>query len=66
MLDYLMSHGYTESYEAFRKEANVLEDVKQKGLLEKKWTSIVRMHRKVCLIEPGLQPLYSDNTCSDY
>lgn len=50
LLEYLQASGYTAAAEALKREASVEEDAKQKGVLEKKWASIVRLQRKVCLI----------------
>lgn len=49
MLDYLQASGYTSAYEALKRESGVEDDPKQKGVLEKKWASIVRLQRKVRL-----------------
>ena len=55
--DYLQSHGYTESVETFKKEANLgnCDDRKSSGLLEKKWTSVLRLQKKVLELETKLQ-----------
>jgi len=47
--DYLLSSGHLESLEAFKREADVGGDVDKKyaGLLEKKWTSVVRLQKRV-------------------
>ena len=47
--DYLLSNGYHESLEKFKLEAEMPGDLDKKftGLLEKKWTSVVRLQRKV-------------------
>ena len=47
MLDYLQTSGFTAAYEALNRESGVEDDPKQKGVLEKKWASIVRLQRKV-------------------
>jgi hypothetical protein len=47
MLDYLQTSGFSSAYEALRRETGVEDDPKQKGVLEKKWASIVRLQRKV-------------------
>ncbi|XP_018586185.1 lissencephaly-1 homolog A-like isoform X1 [Scleropages formosus] len=50
--DYLRSNGYEEAYSVFKKEAeldmNDELDKKYAGLLEKKWTSVIRLQKKVC------------------
>ena len=47
--DYLMSNGYNEALDAFKKEADMPGEVDKKyaGLLEKKWTSVIRLQKKV-------------------
>lgn len=47
--DYLSSNGYTDALEAFKKEADMPGEVERKygGLLEKKWTSVIRLQKKV-------------------
>ncbi|XP_067629093.1 lissencephaly-1 homolog isoform X3 [Eurosta solidaginis] len=54
--DYLGSNGYAESLDAFRKEADVAaeNDKKVSGLLEKKWTSVIRLQKKVMELEAKL------------
>lgn len=51
ILDYLNSSGFEDSFEAFRKEANVDIDPKKNGLLEKKWASILRLQKKIMELE---------------
>ncbi|TIA91616.1 hypothetical protein E3P99_01022 [Wallemia hederae] len=56
LLDYLQSSGYHDSANALRRDVG-LEDVtldskaKYTGLLEKKWTSVIRLQRKVMELE---------------
>jgi len=47
--DYLLTSGHVDSLEAFKREADVGSDVDKKftGLLEKKWTSVVRLQKRV-------------------
>lgn len=55
--DYLGSNGYSDALEAFRKEAdliNVETEKKFGGLLEKKWTSVIRLQKKVMELEAKL------------
>lgn len=49
--DYLSSNGYQDALEAFKKEADMPGEVERKygGLLEKKWTSVIRLQKKVLL-----------------
>lgn len=54
--DYLSNSGYSDSLEAFRKEADLGTEIEKKfgGLLEKKWTSIMRLQKKVMELEAKL------------
>lgn len=47
--DYLCSNGYNDALEAFKKEADMPGEMDRKfgGLLEKKWTSVIRLQKKV-------------------
>ena len=47
--DYMLSNGYNEALEAFKKETDMPGEVDKKyaGLLEKKWTSVIRLQKKV-------------------
>ncbi|EDV22638.1 Lissencephaly-1-like protein [Trichoplax sp. H2] len=52
--DYLQSCGYTNALEAFKKDASIPKEIDNKkysGLLEKKWTSVVRLQKKVMDLE---------------
>ena len=55
--DYLLQSGYVESLEQFKREADVGGDADKKysGLLEKKWTSVVRLQKRVMDLESKLQ-----------
>lgn len=46
--DYLSTNGYQDALEAFKKEADMPGEVERKygGLLEKKWTSVIRLQKK--------------------
>jgi len=50
--DYLLSSGHVDSLEAFKREADLGGDTDKKyaGLLEKKWTSVVRLQKRVKLL----------------
>ena len=50
--EYMLSNGYNEALECFKKEADMPGEVDKKytGLLEKKWTSVIRLQKKVSLI----------------
>ncbi len=54
--DYLMSNGYNEALDAFKKEADMPGEVDKKyaGLLEKKWTSVIRLQKKVSIQEKDI------------
>lgn len=54
--DYLSSSGYIGSLEAFKKESEMPEEIDKKytGLLEKKWTSVIRLQKKVMDLEAKL------------
>ncbi len=47
--DYLKSSGFNEALEAFQREADMPGGIDPKfaGLLEKKWTSVIRLQKKV-------------------
>ncbi|XP_003738353.1 lissencephaly-1 homolog [Galendromus occidentalis] len=51
--DYLSSQGFMSALESFKREANLTQeqDKTAAGLLEKKWTSVVRMQKKVFELE---------------
>ena len=56
MLSYLHSSGMQDTYEALKRESQLddfeVDDPKAKwvGLLEKKWTSVIRLQKKVCAL----------------
>lgn len=54
--DYLSSNGYTQSLEALKTEADIPGEVEKKyaGLLEKKWTAVIRLQKKVMDLEAKL------------
>ncbi|CAF5130082.1 unnamed protein product, partial [Rotaria magnacalcarata] len=47
--DYLSTSGYTISFKEFCREANISnnESAERKDQLEKKWTSVIRLQKKV-------------------
>ena len=55
--DYLKQNGLKQSLEAFKSESNTAgeEDRKYVNLLEKKWTSVVRLQKKVVDLESRLK-----------
>jgi len=54
--EYLSASGYAEALEAFKREADMPGDTDKKfaGLLEKKWTSVIRLQKKVNELEAKL------------
>jgi len=54
--DYLQQCGYSQTLERFKEEADINGDIEKKyaSLLEKKWTSVVRLQRKVMELESRL------------
>lgn len=54
MLSYLQTAGMADSFAALAREADMADfdpsDPKDKysGLLEKKWTSVIRLQKKAC------------------
>lgn len=53
ILDYFHAQGMMDSYNALLNDSNVEfvpePKTKYSGLLEKKWTSVIRLQKKVCL-----------------
>jgi len=61
ILDYLKTEGLTESAEILQKEAETEElDPKKTGLLEKKWTSVIRLNKKVTDLETKVKQLQEE------
>lgn len=54
--DYLGANNYSDALESFRKEADLSTEIERKfgGLLEKKWTSVIRLQKKVMELEAKL------------
>ncbi|XP_035229266.1 lissencephaly-1 homolog [Stegodyphus dumicola] len=54
--DYLASSGYMDALEAFKKESDMRGEMDKKysGILEKKWTSVIRLQKKVIDLEAKL------------
>jgi platelet-activating factor acetylhydrolase IB subunit alpha len=60
MLEYLLTDEQTfrSTIEAFRREANITEPAESgKNLLEKKWTSVVRLQKRVMELEAQLSTM---------
>ncbi|KAH9518630.1 Lissencephaly-1 B [Bulinus truncatus] len=55
--DYLYSNGFQGALEHFQKEAGMPQELEKKfsGLLEKRWTSVIRLQKKVMDLETKLQ-----------
>ena len=64
--DYLLSNGYHDTLDAFKRETDMPGEVDKKfaGLLEKKWTSVVRLQRKVCSLTPFFFKLFINTSNS--
>lgn len=62
ILDYLQTAGYTEAATAFEKEGSIPKDDEKKfvGLLEKKWTSVIRLQKKVMDMEKQISTLQEE------
>lgn len=62
--DYLASNGYTISFREFCREANIStnESAERKDQLEKKWTSVIRLQKKVMDLESKLQEAVQEAT----
>lgn len=60
ILEYLTSQGdkFSNTIKAFKEEANPVEIVENsRGLLEKKWTSVIRLQKKIMELESKLESL---------
>lgn len=64
IIEYLSSNGLSQSCEIFRQEANIPGQVDSKyvGLLEKKWTSVIRLQKKVMDLESKLSEFEKEFT----
>lgn len=67
LLDYLNTNGFHETVAAFKQESGQAEfqpDPKAKwsGLLEKKWTSVIRLQKKVRLTSLSSQLLLANSS----
>lgn len=56
--DYLSTNNYKETFDTFLKETNLPPDLgadkKNSGVLEKKWTTVVRLQKKIAELEAQL------------
>ncbi|THH18967.1 hypothetical protein EW146_g2117 [Bondarzewia mesenterica] len=67
ILDYLHSAGFTRTFEEFKQESSQADfqpDLGQKssGLLVKKWTSVIRMQKKILDLESRLAQALHENS----
>lgn len=65
IIEYLSSNGFNQSCEIFKQEANMLTeqfDSKYVGLLEKKWTSVIRLQKKIMDLESKLSEFEKEFT----
>jgi len=57
--DYLLTNNFKDSYETFLKDTNLPADIsadkKYNGALEKKWTTVVRLQKKISELESLLE-----------
>lgn len=59
--DYLLTNNYKDTFDSFLKETNlspndsILNDKKYSGVLEKKWTTVVRLQKKIADLEAQLE-----------
>ncbi|KAI9015549.1 WD40-repeat-containing domain protein [Hyaloraphidium curvatum] len=61
VLDYLVSRGHAKAAAALRAEAGIEDDGgKAAGLLEKKWTSVIRLQKKVLDLEGKVAQLQEE------
>ncbi|THU92101.1 dynein regulator [Dendrothele bispora CBS 962.96] len=67
ILDYLHSAGFLKTYNQFKEEVPRMEsfepdvDKKTSGLLAKKWTSVIRMQKKIIDLEQRLAQALEEN-----
>ena len=58
--DYLLTNNYNETFDSFLRETNltndesILNDKRNSGVLEKKWTTVVRLQKKIADLEEAL------------
>ncbi|KAJ3078743.1 protein with putative role during mitosis, partial [Quaeritorhiza haematococci] len=71
ILDYLHTNGLTASFKALQEEAGLSDfvgDGKQKysGLLEKKWTSVIRLQKKIMDLESKTTQLQEELSSTSF
>lgn len=59
ILDYFLSKGdqFSQTIASFQQEGSVMKPSDSKGLLEKKWTAVVRLQKRVMELEAKLEQL---------
>lgn len=57
ILSYLKSTGLPESAETFEREANISGELGPSDILEKKWSSVVRLQQKVMSLQSEVDTL---------
>lgn len=57
VLSYLHSQRFSESAQVFEREAAITEDQASSDLLEKKWSSVVRLQQKVMSLQTEIEQL---------
>ncbi|KAF5392747.1 hypothetical protein D9757_000907 [Collybiopsis confluens] len=68
ILDYLQSNGFAKTFDQFKQELPSLADfqpdpsAKTSGLLAKKWTSVIRMQKKIMELETRLAQALEDQS----
>ena len=69
VLEYLIKHNYSKAAEAFQEEAAIQSPAaddggpKRKDLLEKKWTSIVKLTKQKMDLEKQIKTIREENVC---
>ena len=57
--DYLLTNNFKDTFDSFLREANLTNDDKNdkkySGVLEKKWTTVVRLQKKIADLEAALE-----------
>ena len=54
--DYLLTNNFKDTFDSFLREANLTnDDKKYSGVLEKKWTTVVRLQKKIADLEAALE-----------
>ena len=63
ILEYLLAVKFDKTANTLREEAQLSDSIqgKENGILEKKWTSVVRLQRKVMELESKIQQMEDDN-----